>query len=325
MMTAHGHLSHAGPEPVVTFDPGERDLHGATVGRDRTRAGVWARHPFVTEAGENDMKDAKGPFWIAVFVVLTVTLAAAAAAVVAAAMPSMAEAVPGSVRLAVRPAIQIAGPYHVFRQGGAQAYMNINNDATWDEQWVYGGGSTDTGYWLNRGTTLAQVVTSGQGDGCLFLGRVGRFGIGNQHKPGIYNCLSQEGEISTWFACNSRPGGCYNKAPGRIPEPVTTNAGVGTYDVVYDNGTSSTMTVNADGTWSQTATGPIPPDPIDIDTGYWVSLGSAVALSVYSNTNEEGCLFLGQVTKHGLDLKSKPGRYNCNNQFVGTWYATRSG
>ena len=74
MMTAHGHLSHAGPEPVVTFDPGERDLHGATVGRDRTRAGVWARHPFVTEAGENDMKDAKGPFWIAVFVVLTVTL-----------------------------------------------------------------------------------------------------------------------------------------------------------------------------------------------------------------------------------------------------------
>ena len=106
---------------------------------------------------------------------------------------------------------------------------------------------------------------------------------------------------------------------------MTTNAGVGTYDVVYDNGTSSTMTVNADGTWSQTATGPIPPDPIDIDTGYWVSLGSAVALSVYSNTNEEGCLFLGQVTKHGLDLKSKPGRYNCNNQFVGTWYATRSG
>jgi len=255
---------------------------------------------------------------VAVVVSLIVTLAAVTA------VPSTAAAAGGGVRPAVRPAIQITGPYHVVRSGGAEAYMNVNDDATWDQQWVYGGGSTDTGYWLHRGTTIALAVTSDYDDGCLYLGRVGRFGIGNKNKPGIYNCLSQQGEISSWYACNSRPGGCYNRAPGRIPEPVTSNAAVGTYDVVYDNGTSATMTVDADGTWSQTATGPVPPDSAGTDTGYWVSLGSAVALSVVSATNEEGCLFLGQITKPGIDLKSKPGQYNCNNQSVGTWYATRS-
>ena len=262
------------------------------------------------------MLDTKGPFGIVISIFLTVALMAVAAA------PSMAAAATGEVRAAARPAIQITGPYHVFREGGAQAYMNINGDATWDEQWVHGGGSTDSGYWLHRGSTIAQAVTSGQGAGCLFLGRLGRFGIGNNHRPGIYNCLSEEGDINTWFACNSRPGGCYSKVPGKIPEPVTSNAAVGNYNVVYDNGTSATMSVNANGTWSQTATGPFPPGPVDSDTGYWISLGSAVALLVVSDTNEHDCLFLGQVTKHGLNLKSRPGQYNCNNQFVGTWYAT---
>ena len=138
-------------------------------------------------------------------------------------------------------------------------------------------------------------------------------------------CLSDGGDISAWFACNSRPGGCYNKAPGKIPEAVTSNAAVGSYDVVYNDGTSATMTVNTNGTWSQTATGPIPNDSPDTDTGYWISLGSSIALSVYSETDERGCLFVGQITKPGLDLKGKPGQYNCNNEFAGTWYATRSG
>jgi len=255
------------------------------------------------------MGNAKGLFGIVAAVSLIVALTAEVTA------PSTAAATG-----AVRPAIQITGNYEVHALGGASAWMIVSDDGTWNGQWS---GEGEQGYWLYRAPTVALAVTSGPDRGCLYLGKVGWYGIGNRHRPGISNCLSEEGIINSWFACNSRPGGCYFKAPGKIAEPVTSNAAVGTYGVVYDNGTSATMTVNANGTWSQTATGPVPPDPGGTDTGYWTSLGSAVALLVTSDTNEQNCLFLGQVTKHGLDHKNKLGKYICeNNLLVGTWYAT---
>jgi hypothetical protein len=87
----------------------------------------------------------------------------------------------------------------------------------------------------------------------------------------------------------------------------------GLYHNFFSGGSDAYMTVNADNTWSQQIT-----NGYD-DTGYWVSEGSAVALAVTSR-EDAGCLYLGKVTKTGINTKRAEGPLFCPYYGPNTWY-----
>jgi len=157
--------------------------------------------------------------------------------------------------------------------------------------------------------------------GCLLLGIFGKKRINSESKQGPFNC--NNATVGTWYATKSLTVG--PDATGRphslvgastSAHVVDPNATVPDgYDAVYSGGSPVGLIINADGTFSI---------PDFEDTGYWISLGKSVALTVTVSTiSDVGCIDLGTVKKHGINSLSKQGPFNCNNSAVASWYETR--
>jgi hypothetical protein len=62
----------------------------------------------------------------------------------------------------------------------------------------------------------------------------------------------------------------------------------------------------------------------DLEVGYWVVNNGAIAFAVVDSQfgTLAGCVFVGFVTKKGIDLANRPGLLDCNgHQYA--WHATR--
>jgi len=89
---------------------------------------------------------------------------------------------------------------------------------------------------------------------------------------------------------------------------------VGTYTFDYLLASSPGVTVNADHTWT---------DGVSGFGGTWAVEGREIVLGTVGPNG--GCVFLGRVSKAGINSATTRGPYNCPSSLSGSWYAVRTG
>jgi hypothetical protein len=200
------------------------------------------------------------------------------------------------------------GVYSEFSSNGGSATTDINTDGTTTSS------VGDSGYWVSMTKAFAFVITSSppqEGDvECVLLGAVNKHGINSEAKPGPQNCVN---EHITWYAIKT--GSNASVLSSRVPRgdafAVTV---VGTYTAHYGDD-EETLTLNSDETYTSVGSS-------SSSSGYWVAQGKSFAMTDATSPTS-GCLYLGKISKHGINSARKQGPRSCQNS-PGTWYATRS-
>jgi hypothetical protein len=217
----------------------------------------------------------------------------------------------GSVAGATGPAVQAKSPvgsYVIVSSNGGEGVITILPDNTFTSD--YG----DSGIWDSISASVGFLVTaSTEGDdGCVFLGTFTKRRINSESRPGPQNCGSFS---DTWFAIVPR-----NKTVS--PRDVSSMAA---------SGLRLRTAKNPTGKYQYTVPGEGSNPPLYIDpggttllgdaTGYWVSLGRALAFSETEGPSVQ-CISLGMFNKSGIGSAAKPAQTLCaGDSTVLYWYA----
>lgn len=202
------------------------------------------------------------------------------------------------------------GSYEEHSSNGGVGQLNVLSNHHFSTNFQ------DSGSWVSLGTAVAfRVDASAEGDGgCVFLGTVTKKGINSAAKQGPQNCGTSR---DTWYATRisgaraasvSGPAGPAVDAPGAVAaraQPV----GTYTYTSLADQSTSI-LDINSNGTAA-----------LSTDTGYWVSMGTAIAFSAVSGPVDP-CILVGKLNKTGINSSVKPGEHFCGAGLT-LWYATK--
>lgn len=202
--------------------------------------------------------------------------------------------------------------YTLVTSNGGGGTVVLNRDGTFGS--TYG----DDGFWilLNKTYALDVYSSTGSDKGCVYVGKVTTTGMNSARHQGPVNC---NGTKLKWYAIKftgAASTGSPASSNGAGVDASTEAKAVGRYHALFSSGVNGNLAINPDGSYGLTG------GTVVTEGGNWASLGKTVAMTATTANADQGCLYVGTLSKKGINTTTW-GPYQCMG-YTGSWFATKA-